>query len=583
MARTLSEDHARSGWHSTTRRQVRIPGGPLTGHPARHITWSVFYLHDGLLVGPLDRVQEAFAGLCRNLAIMGLSVNLRKCALWGPGAHATAELPDNHPLRHVPVTSYTPDSGLKVLGVPIGRPGEHGFQASTWDRCVARLEDACTQLTGVPDPQVQHTLLRQCLDAAKVQFLLRTTDSSAPPVQDHIARADTAIFNVFEGMIGQGLGPLQRRQVILPFSHGGCGVRLPSDVAAPARIAGLACHLRDGKTRVGVPLLAAGSRAADLGPVILNLQATFGTDYDPLKDWAADLSRVGCCQVEHTSQKWWTRQWGETKLRSLRKDATGRDSARLAAQSEGLGSAWMQVVHLDEGTGRIDPAEYRLGLKWLLGVPIIPADCVGTPCPACATPMDHHGDHLLCCRKNNFYGRHFAVQEALITIAQAGGQPFVREAPLTDASTNLRGPALRPADILLRAWQGGKDTAVDVTIRHPLQSAELPWSGQKAASFLKATEKAKESKYKAVCQSEGWSFSPAAFDTWGGLGPQAKDLLHKLIARATGTLPPELKPLRVVELRQLVSLALMRQVWRLLLLKNRLFSSQSCGEDTALD
>ena len=241
------------------------------------------------------------------------------------------------------------------------------------------------------------------------------------------------------------------------------------------------------------------------------------------------------------------------------------------------------MLHLDEGTGRIDPAEYRLGMKWLLGVPIVPIDCVGIPCPACGTSMDHFGDHLLCCRKNNFYGRHFAVQEALIAIAQSGGQPFVREAPLTDASSTIRGPALRPADILLRSWQGGKDTAVDVTIRHPLQASEAPWSAQKASAFLKATEKAKEAKYKEVCQKEGWSFCPAAFDTWGGVGPQAKDVIHKLITRATGTLPPELKPLRTVELRQLISIALMRQVWRLLLLKNRLFSSQGGDEDNALD
>ena len=100
----------------------------------------------------------------------------------------------------------------------------------------------------------------------------------------------------------------------------------------------------------------------------------------------------------------------------------------------------------------------------------------------------------------------------MITIAQSGGQPFVREAPLTDASAGARGPALRPADILLRAWQGGKDTAVDVTIRHTLQSSEAPWTAAKAEAFLKATEKAKEAKYLTVCRHEGWAFAPAACD-----------------------------------------------------------------------
>ena len=96
---------------------------------AEYLTWSVFYLDDGILVGPLDRLQAAFTGLCRNLATIGLAVNLKKCDLWGPGAHVTAELPDNHLLRQVPETPFVSDSGLKVLGVPVGRTGEFGFQS----------------------------------------------------------------------------------------------------------------------------------------------------------------------------------------------------------------------------------------------------------------------------------------------------------------------------------------------------------------------------------------------------------------------------------------------------------------------
>ena len=234
----------------------------------------------------------------------------------------------------------------------------------------------------------------------------------------------------------------------------------------------------------------------------------------------------------------------------------------------------MQVVHMDEGTGCVRPEQYRLGLKWLLGVPVIASDCEGMPCPACGNAVDVFGDHLLCCRRNNFYGRHFAVQEALLTIAQVGGQPFVREAPMPRSSPEAQhGPALRPADILLRAWQGGKDTAVDVTIKHPLQAAQAPWTKARAAAFLRQVEHQKEVKYAEACKKEGWAFCPAAFDTWGGVGPKAKDLLHKLLKRATGTLAPELQGARTAELRQLLSLSLMRQVWRLLSAKNRLFSS----------
>ena len=110
---------------------------------------------------------------------------------------------------------------------------------------------------------------------------------------------------------------------------------------------------------------------------------------------------------------------------------TGRDAARLASQHGGLGAAWMQVVHMDEGPARISPEEYRICVRWHLGVPQLPqVNGADASCPACHTPVDVYGDHLLCCWKNNFYGRHFAVQESLVAMAQAGDMAFAREAAL---------------------------------------------------------------------------------------------------------------------------------------------------------
>ena len=100
-----------------------------------------------------------------------------------------------------------------------------------------------------------------------------------------------------------------------------------------------------------------------------------------------------------------------------------------------------------------------------------------------------------------------------MSMAQAGDQPFHREAPLTRANAVPHGQALRPADLLLRAWVGGKDLAVDVTVSHPLQAAQQPWSADKARGFLASVERRKVAKYKDACKLEGWEFSGAAFDT----------------------------------------------------------------------
>ena len=280
------------------------------------------------------------------------------------------------------------------------------------------------------------------------------------------------------------------------------------------------------------------------------------------------------CPPEHTRQHW----WGEAVEIAYKQDLlsktgdAGRDAARLASQKGGLGAAWMQVSAFDEGPSRISPDEYRLALRWHLGLPILPQDQEGATCPACGDPADTLGDHLLCCRRNNFYTRHFAVQETFISMAQAGDLSFGREVSLTKSCANEAAgslqPAIRPADLLLKAWQGGKDVAVDFTIVHALQQNQKPWSKQKANAFLKSTEARKITKYHDACEKEGWLFMPSAFDTWGGMGPKAKEVLFKMLGRAVGGVPAELKALKKCEHRQHLSLALMRQIWRLLAAKN---------------
>lgn len=50
-------------------------------------------------------------------------------------------------------------------------------------------------------------------------------------------------------------------------------------------------------------------------------------------------------------------------------------------------------------------------------------------------------------------------------------------------------------------------------------------------------ETQKKAKYTAACKAQGWNFVPAAFDTWGGMGPGAKSLLGKLLKRAVAGTP----------------------------------------------
>ena len=128
---------------------------------------------------------------------------------------------------------------------------------------------------------------------------------------------------------------------------------------------------------------------------------------------------------------------------------------------------------------------FPLYVTWCANAQVVTKPCKMTR--ICGETADVFGDHMVCCHRNNFYGRHYAVQEAFATMDLSGGQPFVQEAPMKKQLAGTQGAAIRPADLLLRAWQEGKDLAVDVTTVHPLQVAQVPLTKAKAEAFLKQT------------------------------------------------------------------------------------------------
>ena len=122
---------------------------------------------------------------------------------------------------------------------------------------------------------------------------------------------------------------------------------------------------------------------------------------------------------------------------------------------------------------------------------------------------------------------------------------------------------LRPADILLLGWDGGRDVAVDVTIGHHLQLAGQPWQVDWAKCFPWRGEGLKVDKYEAVCHLEGWGFLPMAFSTWATPGPGAFGLLSRILRRAAAGADTDDRSLRLSELRDTVTQSVMRQVVRL--------------------
>ena len=77
-------------------------------------------------------------------------------------------------------------------------------------------------------------------------------------------------------------------------------------------------------------------------------------------------------------------------------------------------------------------------------------------------------------------------------------------------------------------------------------------------------EQAKVLRYGEACKAAGWAFQPAAFGSWGGMGPDAARLVHRITKRVAGWLEGDLRASRQEEARQLLGLTLARGILEML-------------------
>jgi len=126
---------------------------------------------------------------------------------------------------------------------------------------------------------------------------------------------------------------------------------------------------------------------------------------------------------------------------------------------------------------------------------------------------------------------------------------------------DIAGNGRRPADILLKAWDGRRDLAVDLTIVHPNPATGRPLRGS-ASTFLKDKGEQKCRESAESCGRMGLDFSPMVFDTWGGLHGAGEEVVKAVFARCTAPLLPSARPAAVVAMRQGLGPQLGRSVAR---------------------
>ena len=145
-------------------------------------------------------------------------------------------------LAEVKVTPWERGNGIKVLGLPVYRPGDFTFAAACTEETVKKLQEAITLLNKLDDQHTQHVLLRYCLDACRLVHFLRGIEEA--PIMEGVGKAMTSMRSAVAALLGsESITDLTWCQGTLPLRFGGLGVKDPEATRRAARAAAILCFL----------------------------------------------------------------------------------------------------------------------------------------------------------------------------------------------------------------------------------------------------------------------------------------------------------------------------------------------------
>ena len=519
------------------------------------ILWNSWYLDDGLLIGTTSALAQAMNIISAAGPGIGLSVNPSKCVLWGPAAE-TPDFQEHTALLGIPVTPYLPNTGIKVLGGPVQHPRSNGQHArDLFDKKVGSLGKMLDALKALPQAHLQFSLLKGSLDGCRLSFLTRMC-----PTQ-HITAGCQKASSLLRTTLGEILGEqptnAQWQQATLPVRLGGMGIKDPMYFAEGARMASISTFLRLARSHLDLPS-DLQLHSPEMSQLVSTLRTKLGQEFQPLKQWAEWITNpVGPLPQEplHGKQSWWNEKLVGKRVEQLETSLGGRDAFRYRCQKTQRGAAWMSALP-NPATGTLLPSlDFKLISNHWLGMDLLPHHWAGARCPKCSCGMDLVGDHLVGCTKNNLQHRHFVVQEALQDICRLSGFTVKREVGVPDGS--------RPGDLYLPQWDADGPLFIDITCRNPCNLSSPVPDPDALPQWLREQEEDKNRKYVLKCRLlAGASFLPFVLTPWGGLAPQAKTLMFKLVRSATSTSTGWVRLEKATAIWQKLSFAIAKEVGR---------------------
>ena len=166
---------------------------------------------------------------------------------------------------------------------------------------------------------------------------------------------------------------------VLFFTNPG-GLRSTTQTLPATRLVNI-IHTANAAQDLGFPIPI--KPPPDTGPTLAALSRQLDPSIQPLQDWIRVPILLLTATSPHTSSKWWHDHVAYKTLDNLQTTAIGRDIPRLKSTATGHGSAWMSAIPSATHCTIIQPAYYKLAMRWWLGLPLSvnAPSCLATPQP----------------------------------------------------------------------------------------------------------------------------------------------------------------------------------------------------------
>jgi len=381
------------------------------------------------------------------------------------------------------------------------------------DDVVSKLRSSLEKLASLSAPQEATLILRSCLGAAKVTYLLRLLN---PDLGDILAqKASVIIKEALGDIVGVPLSELQWNLARLPVKSGGLGITDPMVISSVARISSFISAARHSSTTQ----ISLHQLAPTLSSSLITLLPLAPSAANPLlsiiqRPYDHDVITSHSLSEEWSQQK----QWTEIIYQKLGSQWSANASDRMVRLKElfsGVHSANWLTCTPRPGIKFTAP-QWQSLLRWRLSVPI----GFSTLCPGCHQSMDRLGDHALSCHALGIYARHNALRDWFHQQFEKVGYRCIKEVPV---DSTLQ----RPADLLVENFSASGDLAVDVSVVHPLRFSLRP-AMETSGRLAHERQEQKNIQYKQLCNSQGWDFTTAVAETTGAWAPQGQQLINKL-------------------------------------------------------